>query len=125
MRKHFLFVWIGLMLLTNVKLMIFSFLFEKKKKIGLIVLLGSGVHTVWAFWELYASTSWLEVEVIMIVGSWYLSTIIGTAIAAVLIRTWSKKKLYVSSINAIKFNSNSIKFYFLIFLRFFRPSYFY
>lgn len=68
--------------------------------VGLIVLLGSGVHTVWAFWEIYAATSWLEKEVIITVGSWYVATVIGTAIAAVLIPKWPKKKIYVSQIHS-------------------------
>lgn len=59
-------------------------------------MLGSGVHTVWAFWEIYSATSWLEKEVIITVGSWYIATIIGSAAAAVLIPKWSKKNIYVS-----------------------------
>lgn len=60
------------------------------------MLLGSGVHTVWAFWEVYSPTSWHENEVLAAIGSWYIATIIGTAIAAILLPTWSKKRLYVS-----------------------------
>lgn len=67
--------------------------------VGLIVLLGSGVHTVWAFWQIYSSdpipTSIIKNEYLMI-GSWYISTIIGTVVAAAFISTWSKKRLYVS-----------------------------
>lgn len=64
---------------------------------GLIVLLGSGVHTVWAFWEIYSGTADVfEQEVIITVGSWYIATIIGSAIATVLIPKWSKKRIYVS-----------------------------
>lgn len=62
---------------------------------GLIVLLGSGVHTVWAFWEIYSGTGWFERQVIILVGSWYIATIIGSIIAAILIPIWSKKRIYV------------------------------
>ena len=72
----------------------------RTRPIGLIVLLGSGIHTVWAFWQVYESipltySSVIERDLLMI-GSWYISTIIGTAIAAVLVANWSKKRLYVS-----------------------------
>lgn len=60
------------------------------------MLLGSGVHTVWAFWEIYSSTSWFETEVAITVAAWYVATAIGSAIAAVLVSKWSKRKLYVS-----------------------------
>lgn len=79
----------------NCCLILFSFGSLRMNE-GLIVLLGSGVHTVWAFWEMYTASSWLEKEVIITVGSWYVATIIGAAIAAVLIPKWSKRKLYVS-----------------------------
>lgn len=62
----------------------------------MIVLLGSGVHTVWAFWEIYSANSWNEIEVINIVGSWYLASIVGSAIGALLIPRWPKKAIYVS-----------------------------
>ncbi|XP_031638404.1 uncharacterized protein LOC116350669 [Contarinia nasturtii] len=79
---------------------IFAVVLKNKRQItsltaGLIVLLGSGVHTVWAFWEIFASSSWLELEVITTVGAWYLGTICGSIIAAVLIPTWSKKRIYI------------------------------
>ncbi|XP_055308447.1 uncharacterized protein LOC129572508 [Sitodiplosis mosellana] len=78
----------------------FAVLLKNKRQItsltaGLIVLLGSGVHTVWAFWEIYSATSWLEKEVIIMVGSWYLASLIGSAAAAVLIPKWSKKNIYI------------------------------
>lgn len=73
--------------------LLFILFLEKK---GLIVLLGSGVHTVWAFWAVYTQSTWHEVEVLSSIGSWYIGTIIGSAIAAFLIPKWTKKCLYVS-----------------------------
>lgn len=66
--------------------------------IGLIVLLGSGVHTVWTFWEIYSTSSWFEAEVAITVAAWYVATAIGSAIASMLVSKWSKRKLYVSGI---------------------------
>lgn len=67
---------------------------------GLIVLLGSGVQTVWAFWQIYAYYPAGYIPMIekdfFTIGSWYITSIIGTAIAAVLLKNWSKKRLYVS-----------------------------
>lgn len=74
---------------------VFFYVFIQNEK-GLIVLLGSGVHTVWAFWEVASPSPWLEIEVLAAIGSWYITTIIGTAIAALLLPKWPKKRLYVS-----------------------------
>lgn len=66
---------------------------------GLIVLLGSGVHTVWAFWQMYAVTptayTWIVFQDFFIIGSWYIATIFGTMVAAALVSRWTKKRLYV------------------------------
>lgn len=66
---------------------------------GLIVLLGSGVHTVWAFWQIYAPLSANYAAIIaqdfVMIGSWYIATIIGTIFAAALVSVWTKKRLYV------------------------------
>lgn len=62
---------------------------------GLVVLLGSGVHIVWAFWEIFSATSWLEEEVIGTIASWYIANVIGSVGAAILIPKWSKKHIYV------------------------------
>lgn len=64
---------------------------------GLIVLLGSGVHTVWAFWRMYEPNSYESIiaQDFVVVASWYVATIIGTLFAAYFVSTWTKKQLYV------------------------------
>lgn len=80
---------------------IFAVLLKNARQIssltaGCLILFGSGVHTVWAFWEIYSANSWNEIEVINIVGSWYLASIVGSAFCAALIPHWPKKTIYVS-----------------------------
>lgn len=63
------------------------------------MLLGSGAHTVWAFWEVFETNSWHEKKVIVMVGSWYVATIIGSGFGALLISRWTKKMIYVRNSN--------------------------
>lgn len=63
--------------------------------LGLILLLGSGVHIVWAFWEVYGNNSWHDKSILLKVGAWYVAAVIGSACGACLVTTWTKKQIYV------------------------------
>lgn len=68
--------------------------------VGLMVFLGAAIHIVWGHWRLEVLSSWKlrpnHVILQLTMGSWYFGCICGTLLAAVFIKTWTKKQLYVS-----------------------------
>lgn len=70
--------------------------------IGILILFISGMHIAWGIWRTDFYGEWLEetsdINFIIIITSWYISSIFGYIIGSYLIQHLKKKKIYVSYI---------------------------